>query len=1137
MMDDSVVTVHLETATLPREALAITELDGREAISSLFDFRLTVLYRDPLGVDAEQLLAQPATLVWTRGTVEERRLHGMIAEVEDRWDDDSDHAAYRLRFVPRAWRLCLHTTVEVYLDLGIPAIVSRLLGEIGFAAEQDFEFRLRGSYPAKEFLVQYQENHLDFISRLLEHHGISYYFEHRDGRDVMIFADDNSSFSTLAADRAIDYHPRGTKEGVYRLQSCTRAVPRRYVVRDYNYRQPKVYLQGSAEVWGGQGGEVVEYGAHFQTPEQGQALARIRAEELLCRKQRYGGASAEPRLYPGLIFTLRGLPGGDRSLLLSELQHSARQPGFGQGDGTRPVYNNTFTAHSPDVSFRPERRTPRPHIDGVLNGAIEADDDPRYAKVDDEGRYYVKFLFDTAAAGELRASHPIRMAQPHAGNGYGMHFPLRPGTEVLVAFENGDPDRPIIAGTVPNAATPSPVRAENATHNVIRTGGANEIDIDDKEGSERIKMSTPFMATQFQLGAPNAPETGAILATAGASTGVAALGMGFISSSMSKIIEGTQLSSAGDIVSVAKPSSASKKKKLGFGIGAVMLVLGAALGAMKGTMSAISKSKQVDLDKQKGEVNQAEAAMQAAQSDYFAARDTLKASWPQDYGSPPGLAGKSRSEVERLVDEKITAMSPRALRQAIADGGYPDQAAYRQALIGRYLYHGRLQAVDQACKDFESARFTLSKKEAAVLSARQSDKRTEWCDEEKEYANERARNLQDKERFRQEAENAANKKQAALEAALDALMTAQEHLAQAADLKGKVINLRVKDRALYSEKKDLVEVQDKYDETAYEFSEKGGAGQVASVANSALTGAGALVTLVSGAYLLYKKVLKKKEELESEYHWLTGVKTYGLYVKPRLMPTPNDNPLGKPAETFPFWQRKTATKTRRFVPKKLGGSKTVGKHSTGHTLGSVGNLNMYGDEKVFVRGETVFIYGCEKLGDGTLLPKKGKVTVMAEDETTILAKNRAELKGVKQTLLSGEEIDLESEKGMKLASKEDAITAKAKRAVSLMSTDDRLEVKAKQTVSLSSADADITAAAPKGGISGSAKTVELKGDDSVTIKQGNLQILLKNEKLTIIGSKDMKISTAGKLTLEGGAGVQIDGNTNVKINAAQVELG
>ena len=180
------------------------------------------------------------------------------------------------------------------------------------------------------------------------------------------------------------------------------------------------------------------------------------------------------------------------------------------GDG---CYENRFRAIDAAVPFRPPRTTPKPHVAGVLTGIVEAAQPGQYAEVDQDGRYHVRFLFDTGAAPRGKASRPIRMAQPHAGPGYGFHFPLRDGVEVVLACVEGDPDRPIIAGAVPNPTMPSTVAAGNAKRNVIRTGGGTEINIDDHEDGERLKISVPFGNTVVQLGAPNAPTQGIYMGT------------------------------------------------------------------------------------------------------------------------------------------------------------------------------------------------------------------------------------------------------------------------------------------------------------------------------------------------------------------------------------------------------------------------------------------------------------------------------------------------------------------------------------------------------------------------------------------------------------------------------------------------
>jgi type VI secretion system secreted protein VgrG len=159
--------------------------------------------------------------------------------------------------------------------------------------------------------------------------------------------------------------------------------------------------------------------------------------------------------------------------LLVEVTHDAVMPGFFDTEkDQRFFYRNAFQAIPAGVAYRPPRRTPRPVISGVVTGIIQTGADGEtggIAQVDDQGRYLVQLHFDTAQHGQQKASHRVRMAQPFAGPSYGMHFPLRRGTEVLVAFTNGDPDRPVIVGALSNATSPSPVVASNATAHQIKS--------------------------------------------------------------------------------------------------------------------------------------------------------------------------------------------------------------------------------------------------------------------------------------------------------------------------------------------------------------------------------------------------------------------------------------------------------------------------------------------------------------------------------------------------------------------------------------------------------------------------------------------------------------------------------------------
>jgi type VI secretion system secreted protein VgrG len=530
-------------------------LHGTERISQLFDFQLLLVCDTGNTIDVEGAVGQHASLVFelrpggrdnADGAQELRRIHGIMTEIDEIFE--GNRPSYRLRIQPTLAICSLVETLDIFMDLDIAGIVRSKLSLFGLEEGNDFEFRFIDTYPVREFVVQYKESDLAFLSRQSEHWGISFFFEHRDGRDVLVFCDRNESF--LDSNDHLAFCGRGDEHGVHALRNKTKLVPRTFVQRDYNYRKPGVDVTGLTEAGVGAGG-LVEYGGHFKTNEEAARMANLRREEVHANRRVYEGTSSLPSLGAGQRFELSEYPPGDLSLLAIEVEHNLRQPVFSE-DAVYEPYQCTFKAIHTNVPFRPPRITPKPRVPGVLTGIIESASGGEYADLDDDGRYRVKFLFDTNSKDEAKASRPVRMMQPHSGPGYGMHFPLRSGVEVLITFMDGDPDRPIIAGTVPNPLTASPVTAGNANRNVIRTGGGNEINIDDTEGSTRIKMSVPEANTIFQLGAPNGPERGALLTSTGASTTIAATGSSNVTTFNGTLSAILQFGSAGSISSVAE---------------------------------------------------------------------------------------------------------------------------------------------------------------------------------------------------------------------------------------------------------------------------------------------------------------------------------------------------------------------------------------------------------------------------------------------------------------------------------------------------------------------------------------------------------------------------------------------------------
>ena len=369
-------------------------------------------------------------------------------------------------------------TLDIHMNVSVPDILRAKLAAVDLGGST--ELRLTGDYPAREFVVQYQETDLAFVSRLAEHLGVSFFFDHGDDEARLVFCDAAAGFGWIDGDVAA-YRPRGEALDVFALSAKRTLVEGYHAVRDYNYRTPLVDVTGEHTLDGGVfAGGRIEFGSHHKTPAEGAALARVRAEERLAGELVYTGRSRLPTLGAGLRMRLEGHPElGTVDLCVTEVEHRAEVTVAGFDAGAAAGYENTFRAIPAERTFRPARVTPKPRIGGLVTGIVDANGAPegRYASLDAEGRSTVRFLFDTAPPGERPASRPVRMLQNHSGEGYGTHFPLKPGAEVAIGFVGGDPDRPVIVGTVPNPTKPSPVTNANPGVHRIRTSTGVTIDL------------------------------------------------------------------------------------------------------------------------------------------------------------------------------------------------------------------------------------------------------------------------------------------------------------------------------------------------------------------------------------------------------------------------------------------------------------------------------------------------------------------------------------------------------------------------------------------------------------------------------------------------------------------------------------
>jgi type VI secretion system secreted protein VgrG len=499
------------SSALPDDARVVS-FQGRDALSRPYRFEIHVTVPDVTAVDRADAISAKATLSIDRGDDGPLAFHGVVSSLS-LVHTQGQAGVFRVAVVPRLWLLSRGRHSRIFTKKTIIEVMEEILQDEGLTGD-DYELKLQGTYEAEEFICQYQESSLDFLHRWMELEGIYYFFEQGEWAEKLIITD-SRSFHDDIAPGPVRYssggHTGKLTAAVESFTSRTRSLPRGLRLLDYDYAHPQLDVSARADVSPTGTGEMCIHSARFFSPDEAKRMAQIRAEELVCRESQHYATGSSFLLRAGYTFELDEHPVSklNKKYLVTEAVYTGRLSGTSDElrrvlgiDGT-DVYSVRASAIDAATQFRPRRVTPWPRVHGYELGVVDGPATSEYAQIDDQGRYLVKLHFDESTLTDGKASTYVRMLQPHGGGVEGWHFPLRRGTEVLFLFLNGDPDRPVIAGVVPNAHTPSPVTSSNHTTNVIQTGGRNRLEMEDLDGSQRFTFSTPVETSMLRLGAPN----------------------------------------------------------------------------------------------------------------------------------------------------------------------------------------------------------------------------------------------------------------------------------------------------------------------------------------------------------------------------------------------------------------------------------------------------------------------------------------------------------------------------------------------------------------------------------------------------------------------------------------------------------
>ena len=491
---------------LGKDELLLQGFSGNEGVSKLFHFDLWI-HSEKNAIDFSQIVGKKATIKIALEDGKFRYINGLINAFSQAGatqvqvsDQTVMLANYTASLVPWMFMLGYTSDCRIYQDKTAPEIIEAIFKENKFS---DFSLRLQGSFRKREYCVQWNETDLNFVLRLMEEEGIFYFFEHEETKHTLVLANQSSDFKPSPLQPVARYEVlegAGRREAIITEWTIRHQIrPGQYEVKDFNFEKPTQNLTAMVTGEDERKFEMRYYPGEYTTLDEGDAVAGIRMQEEAAPAVIAEGASICRGFTPGFRFDLKGHYRRDlngKSYVLTSVSHHSDQ---GNNYLTRtplPVreqdYLNRFRCIPHPTPFRPERTTPIPQVRGTQT-AIVVGPSGEEIFVDKYGRVKVQFHWDREGEYNDKSSCWIRVAHPVAGKKWGVYTVPRIGQEVVVDFLNGDPDQPIIVGSVYNAESMPPYTLpDEKTKSTFKSysskggGGFNEFRYEDKKGSEQV---------------------------------------------------------------------------------------------------------------------------------------------------------------------------------------------------------------------------------------------------------------------------------------------------------------------------------------------------------------------------------------------------------------------------------------------------------------------------------------------------------------------------------------------------------------------------------------------------------------------------------------------------------------------------
>jgi type VI secretion system secreted protein VgrG len=496
----------LEAGTPVREgALLLRAMSGQEELGRLSEFQLEFVSKHG-DIRPAEILGKNISWLVRLADGEPRYFNGFVTRFAEAGEgpvagfDELEHGFfYRAQVHPWLWFLTRASNCRIFQNMTVLQIADKVFESYPFAHVK--KVQLRNDYPTREYNVQYRETDFNFVCRLFEQEGLYFCFEYDNGRNTLLLMDSLSAHKTLPVLEA-PFHQESigaAPQDRITAWSVNREIqPGKYTIDDFNYRTPRDRMTGDcaqpkdhdlAEF------EIYDYPGEYARAGEGSVYARTRIEELHARYEQFSGSGNLRQAAAGRLLKLQEYPRYNGDYLATSVSYNASVGEFASG-GADAEFHCGVSAIPANTPFRPARITPKPIIQGPQT-AIVVGKSGEEIHTDEEGlgRIKVQFHWDRYSKTDENSSCWVRVAQPLAGSGWGFLSLPRVGHEVVVEFLEGDPDHPLVTGSVYNEVLKPPyalptekTRSGLKTHS--STGGAssnfNELRFEDKKGEEEI---------------------------------------------------------------------------------------------------------------------------------------------------------------------------------------------------------------------------------------------------------------------------------------------------------------------------------------------------------------------------------------------------------------------------------------------------------------------------------------------------------------------------------------------------------------------------------------------------------------------------------------------------------------------------